>query len=155
MKFEDFLKSNYIWLIIIAIAFIAGRYSSPEKVVTVTQVVTKEVKTEDDQIDSDRVSDVLHILKPDGTKITRIKVEAKKDESLKDSKRIDSSTFTSKTIEYRRGVYAQALIGLPMSDISSGPVYGVSISKQFFGPIVLGAWGLSNLTVGLSVGLEL
>lgn len=34
------------------------------------------------------------------------------------------------------------------------PIYGVSVSKKFIGPISLGAWGLTNGTGGLSVGMS-
>lgn len=43
------------------------------------------------------------------------------------------------------------------NDFSRGllvPTYGVSIQKEFIGPLTLGAFGLTNGVVGLSVGLN-
>lgn len=34
------------------------------------------------------------------------------------------------------------------------PIYGLSVTKQVFGPVTVGAWGLNNGTLGVSVGLE-
>lgn len=155
MNVKAWIKSHWYFILIVVAAFLAGRYSLPEKVVIQTKIVTQEVEKQDTAIDQDRVSDVVHILKPDGTKITEIHVEAKKDIEQKKDISIAQTVDQTKTVEYRRGVYVQAMVGLPLSSISSGAVFGVSASKQVWGPIVLGAWGFTDLRVGLSGGLEL
>ncbi len=46
---------------------------------------------------------------------------------------------------------------LVANDFSKGilrPVYGISASKEFIGPLTLGAFGLTNGTVGVSIGLN-
>lgn len=47
--------------------------------------------------------------------------------------------------------------GLVANDFSKGllvPVYGISVSKEFLGPITVGAFGLTSGTIGLSVGIN-
>jgi len=47
--------------------------------------------------------------------------------------------------------------GLVANDFSHGgilPLYGVSVSKEFIGPVTLGLFGLTNGILGLSVGIN-
>jgi hypothetical protein len=47
--------------------------------------------------------------------------------------------------------------GLVGNDFTKGllaPTYGVSVTKQVLGPMTVGAWGLTNGTIGLSIGLN-
>ena len=43
-------------------------------------------------------------------------------------------------------------------DVSKGgdriPLYGISANKEFIGPITIGAFGLTNGTIGLSIGVN-
>ena len=34
------------------------------------------------------------------------------------------------------------------------PVYGASLTKEFIGPVTIGAFGLTNGTLGVSIGLN-
>lgn len=34
------------------------------------------------------------------------------------------------------------------------PIYGISVSKEVFGPFTVGAFGLTNGTLGLSIGIN-
>lgn len=47
--------------------------------------------------------------------------------------------------------------GLVANDFSKGvilPAYGVSVSKEILGPFSIGAFGLTNGTIGLSLGVN-
>ena len=46
-----------------------------------------------------------------------------------------------------------ALVGVDLPN-SLKPLYGASFTKQFLGPISIGAWGLTNGTLGVSVGIN-
>jgi hypothetical protein len=50
-------------------------------------------------------------------------------------------------------VNVSALAGVSTTD-SRKPVYGISVSKEFIGPITLGAFGLTNGIIGISVGVN-
>lgn len=45
-----------------------------------------------------------------------------------------------------------ALVGTSIHTLQ--PVYGASISKEILGPVTIGAFGLTNGTAGVSVGLN-
>lgn len=47
-----------------------------------------------------------------------------------------------------------ALVAKDFSGSTDKPLYGASISKEFIGPVTIGAFGLSNGIIGLSVGIN-
>lgn len=124
-------------LIVVAVAFVAGRRSAPEKVKTVQ--VEKVVTVVERK--------VIRIKKnKDGSEETEIIVDKKKD-SKTDTITKENPTKTSTT-----NISLLAGTSSPKSDIEF--VYGVSASKELIGPITLGAWVLTNKSVGLSIGLN-
>ncbi len=46
------------------------------------------------------------------------------------------------------------LVANDFNDRLFKPVYGVSVSKEFLGPITIGMFGLSNSTIGVSLGVS-
>lgn len=142
-------------------AFAFGRWSSPEKVKTEIKTVEVEKKTEDTQIDSDKnrhkETKVVEITHPDGTKekttqtVEDSQSTKKTDQSVTDN--TQKSTEEVKEITYATAkVTISALAGLNVSSLSL-PVYGASVTKPILGPITVGLWGLSNSTIGGSIGL--
>jgi hypothetical protein len=138
---KAFLNKNWEALggvIIIVIAFYAGKYTTPEKVRVQTVTVEKEVV----KVEHKRV--VIKQNK-DGSKETVIVVDTDVKEKSK-----DQETIKEKTIQSKFNVSLLAGGSLPLTS----PVFGVSAQKNFIGPITLGAWVLNNGTGGLSVGLN-
>lgn len=64
----------------------------------------------------------------------------------------DSSSKESISPIKQSKINISALVGTDIHDLK--PMYGISASKEFIGPITLGAWGLTNGTAGISVGLD-
>lgn len=58
---------------------------------------------------------------------------------------------TSKPVKAKTNI--SALAGI---DVTSRPqpIYGISVTREFIGPITVGAWGMTNGVVGLSVGIN-
>lgn len=46
------------------------------------------------------------------------------------------------------------LAGIDFSSAVPKPTYGVSINKEFIGPITVGVFGLTNGTIGASIGVN-
>jgi CRISPR/Cas system-associated endonuclease Cas3-HD len=136
-------------------AYVAGRYSAPEKIKIETVTVTKEVVIQDESAKLRQTQRIVETTRPDGTTVkeTRIRTRAESERETHASR--DTTNKESKEIENRRGVAANVLIGLPLAEVARGPVVGAALSKQFIGPFTLGVWGLSNLTFGFTVGVEL
>lgn len=148
-------KSYLISIGAIIAAYFAGRYSAPEKVKVETVTLTKEVQVKDESQRVNQIQRIVETTFPDGraVKETRIKTRAARERS--ESKAVESTFKENREIENRRGVVVSALMGLPLTEVARGPVYGAAFQKHILGPISFGAWMLTNLTFGLSVGLEL
>ena len=139
--------------VLMAIAYLCGRYSSPEKITVdkTKDLMISELQRQIAFRSTHKTKVITTIKKPDGTYITRTKIEYRyltvsvHDES-KQSHNIES--FHSVT-ENRRGVVVQGLIGF-----DGKPIYGAAFNKQVFGPLNVGAFGFTDLRVGVSLGLE-
>ncbi len=115
---------------ILLVTFALGRYS--------VNVVTKthEVETK----------------KPDGTVQTTIdttiQAVTKNDDKETQTDKVDQTVTAAKTST----VNISLLAGYHYGDTS--PLYGASVSKELLGPITIGLFGLTNGTVGASVGVN-
>lgn len=141
---KQFLSKNVQAIggvIIIVIAFCAGRFFAPEKIKI--EVKTVEVEKVVTKIQHKKV--VIRQNK-DGSKETVIITDTKSDEKGKSRTDIENKEITKKG-----SLNISVLAG---SSIPINGVLGVSATKNVLGPITAGAWGLSNGTVGLSLGLN-
>ena len=128
-------------IVLVVIAYATGRYMSPEKVKT--EVKTIEVEKIVTKVQRKKV--VIKENK-DGSKETVIVTDTKSDEKGKSNTDIENKEVTKK------GSFNVSV--LAGSSIPINGVLGVSATKNVLGPITVGAWGLTNGTAGLSVGLN-
>lgn len=156
----DHQKLALVVIILTLTSFATGRWTAPVHIEIKTVEVEKKSETQATDVDKDaRVeTTVTEETKPDGTKtvITQKVVEnnvnketevTKTDENVKNSSQITESGSKSK-------VTISALAGFKPSDLTSGPSYGMSVTRPILGPITLGLFGLTNPGVyGVSVGL--
>jgi hypothetical protein len=146
---------SFFSLLLIA-AFFFGRFSAPESIKTDDK--KQEIKSVDTESDKskDKIKTTTVIEKKDGTKVTRTKVEYKTIVQTVTIKEDAKTEEHKEEIKNRSGVTVSALAGIPLNaSITKGPVYGVSVSKPFLGPIALGAFAFTDMRVGVSIGLEL
>ncbi len=138
-------------LAIVIISYAFGHYTvqSPKVTTKIDNQTTTDTKTDQDK---HRETTTVTEKKPDGTTKTTTKTiedtETKKQTDKNSVTRTDQTVMPLKT----NTLNVSALAGLDLS--RQTPVYGVSLSKQFIGPITLGAYGLTNGTVGISIGLN-
>lgn len=126
-------------LVALLAAYSFGHYTKPQPAETKTTTQETEKQTQHDVI--------VTVKAPDGT--------------TKTTETIDTTT---KVIEKKQELQVlppkQSKINvsaLVANDFSRGgilPLYGASVSKEFIGPVTLGAFGLTNGTIGLSIGLN-
>jgi hypothetical protein len=102
------------------------------------------------------------VTKPDGTKTETLTVDrgeqVAKAETTHTTKTADrAETHERKTVTERRDPEwrVSGLVGLDVRHIlTPGPlVYGAAVEHRLFGPVWVGAWGLTNGTAGLSLGV--
>lgn len=144
----NWLKTNNRWQAILGLlmlvgAFAAGRWLSPEKVVTRT--VTVEVE----KTKSKQDSTTIKVTKPDGT-ITETTTTKTETETVTNTNNKTETIVQNK----KSALNVNALAGINVTNPAGGIIFGGHISKQIFGPVSIGVFGLSNGTAGLSVGLQ-
>jgi len=115
-----------------------GRWGHPVKIVE-----TKTVQVEVEREDKTKVFKI-ETVKPDGTKITKTRT------------RKDVGTATRSRTEAAKTTVYPGRVSVFIIGARSGlqPVYGGGISAPVLGPIRAGGFGLSNGTLGLTLGLD-
>lgn len=142
-----------IAVLIVAVSFAAGRYTTPEKVKTETKIVEVEKKTKKVDTKEHKKTVIRWVTNPDGTKTKTEVITDDRDSNTSETDQIERDS--SKTTEITRSsskVTVSALVGMSIS-APGVPIYGVSVTKPILGPITVGFFGLTNKTGGLSLGL--
>jgi hypothetical protein len=133
------------------VSFDLGRYtvSAPE-----TKTETSQTTNTDTESNKDTHKETTTITEkqPDGATTTTTKIVedtvTKKDTETK----TDSHTEQTVTPPKLNTLNLSVLAGIDLS--RQTPVYGASVNKQLLGPITIGLFGLTNGTIGASVGLN-
>lgn len=150
MKLNSRIKVLLIVLALLS-AFAVGRYTAQKSAVkTVVDNTTKtDIKSDKE---THRETTTTTEKQPDGTTKTITKIvedsNTKKETNSKSETHVDQTVTTPKT----NTLNVSALVGADIKTLT--PVYGASVSKQFLGPVTIGAFGLTNGTVGASIGVN-
>lgn len=138
-------RNHYIIIgILLLVAFGAGRWLSPEK------VVTKTVTVEVEKTNTKQDSVVIKVTKPDGT-ITETTTTKTETETVTNTNNKTESIVQGK----KSSLNLSALAGINVINPSGGIIFGGHISKPILGPISIGIFGMSDGRAGLSVGIQL
>lgn len=149
-----------IVVVSLATAFATGRFTVPTKTVTVVKEVTVEKKvvdtnsdrtdhkvttvTETDQING--IKTIVTVIKDDVDNKTDVIAKTDKTDDLSESKTVVKSGG-------RLNISALGGLSLASLNIPQAPIFGVHVSKDILGPISGGLWGLTDKTLGISLGL--
>lgn len=150
------LKSKILALVGgLLIAFALGRYSAPGGQSTASTSTTTQTQTTDTtkNRDTHKHTQVTHTKDADGKETTVTVVD--EDTTVVTDKKQDKVTDEKKTevVQARKTLNVSALAGVDVRDLTT-PVYGVSVTKEIAGPITIGAFGLTNGVVGISLGIS-
>lgn len=126
-----------------------GRYSNrqaPNVTTNIDKTKVTDVKTD---INTHKVTTVTET--PKGDKVTTI-TEDTKAETKRDT---TSDTKVAQSVVAPKSSIIN-ISGLVALDTSRGfvPVYGISANKELIGPVTVGAFGLTNGVIGLSIGIN-
>lgn len=113
--------------------------------ITYYMLPQKTIETTKEVIKTDVKTVVRTVKQPDGTTDTTTTIE---DHSTR------TETSKNQTVVARSKLSASLLVANDFSTRLFQPIYGAHVSKEILGPITVGVFGLSNATVGLSVGLN-
>lgn len=141
-------RTKVILVLLAAVgAFAGGRYSVPAPDITVEKTITKD---QERQVDTNKKKTTTIVTEPSGKKTETIVEETNK--TAKTDTRTSATESVSETYKSPT-INISVLAGVDTMN-NFKPVYGISASKQFIGPITLGAFGLTNGTLGVSVGIN-
>lgn len=139
------MKKRYKMLIIVSLiglAFILGRYSVQ------TDIEKDKTKQTNTDTKTNKKTKTIVNKNKDGSS-TEVTVIDETTETKKETNSSSSVVITKNKSKFS----VSALVGAN-SIRNIKPIYGVSVSKEIFGPITIGAWGLDNKTLGVSVGIN-
>jgi hypothetical protein len=125
-----------------------GRYSvDTPKIVKTDQIVEQEKKdtTTHTQTKTEEVKE------PTGEVKTVTTTDTVTETKTADSKQEKDSAVT--TPQKHGTLNLSALAGVRI-DNPTIPLYGISVTKEFLGPVTIGLFGMSNGIVGVSIGLN-
>lgn len=105
-----------------------------------TRYLSKPIITLETQYKDRIITVTKTITKPDGT------IE-------QDTTKTENRTGSSTRAEKPPAWHISAGAGVHALDFQA-PIYKVEVSKDILGPVAVGVWGLSNGTVGLSIGFS-
>lgn len=133
------LNRPALYLLAMVVCFAFGRYTASFK------GKETEVKQQDREVEVRTV--YVRVKSPDGT----IREEQIKENISKDSVKTVKESLPP---EKRSRINISALASVDAKGGNMIPVYGISANKEFIGPITIGAFGLTNGVVGLSIGVN-
>lgn len=151
-------------IILIIVSYAFGRYSAPAKVTEEdkTKIIDKGKtdKTTDINKSTHKETKTEVVTNPDGTKKETTTVTEDTNANVnKNTSIVNNKTTTEdktkETISNTNKTTLSALAGtnvLHFGDFT--PVYGGHVTHEVLGPISVGAFGLTNGTAGVSVGLS-
>lgn len=145
------VKATHVEILLVFTALLffgLGRFSIAPPNIKTTEILTEDIKKEKDQD-----KHIVTIITKDcstGKETTTIT----EDDTIreKETKRVVDQLYESVTQQTRKTLNISGLAGLDTLD--KRLVYGASINKEVLGPVTLGAYGLTNGVLGLSIGIN-
>lgn len=135
-----------------------GYFALPAKVVTKTEtkVVTQIVKDTSQDKENHLKVVIVEEKKPDGTVVTTTTKTQDTDTKTNTDTKInkDQDTTTDKEVMYaKNSLTINALAATQIGD-TSGVLWGLQVTRKLIGPIQIGVFGLTNRTLGGSLGIS-
>jgi hypothetical protein len=139
-------KQILIGLVLLASGAALGYGLVPSKVEIREKIVT--VKSSDTERTQDKEVVRVKEKRPDGTEVVRTELRTKTRENEKT--RESTEKESEKIVTRGSGLSVYGLVRGPVGDLQ----YGAMFTKKLLGPISVGAFGFTDKTFGLAVGLE-
>lgn len=140
-------------ILVVLTAFAAGRYSVNSPTIKTTETLVQTDKTTEDKNTHTKTT-ITEVKQPTGidTTTTVIDQVANDDTVSQDQQKLEVQQTVTPP---KKDTLNISVLGA--NDFSRGllvPTYGLSVTKSVFGPVTVGAFGLMNGVVGVSIGLN-
>ena len=140
-------------IVALAGSFACGRYSVSAP--AVHTVIDTKIDTRTKEADNTHTqTKIVEVKAKDGTETKTTIIDQVKNDEI--SKVQDQTQHVDQTVTPpKKGtINVSALVGTRFLSPDGIPLYGASFTKEFIGPVTLGAWGLNNGTIGVSIGFN-
>jgi len=137
-------------LALLAIGASLGFLGKPTKVVTKT--IVKEIEKKQEKKKNDTVTKIIEKINKDGSKTTETVIVDKGTTDTTTEKTTDKRT--EKVVDYS-GKWQAKLLAARQFDggANSSLIFGAAVERKLFGPLSVGVFGLTNTTIGVSLGM--
>ena len=133
--------------------FAAGRYSvTYPPNIKVAETKNQDTKT-DEAKDTHVFTHTVSIKEPEGTVKTDTTTTTDVVVHEETNTVVEDKTVSQTTQQKRSKINVSAIVGTSLQT-PGVPIYGVSVQKEFVGPVTIGVFGLQNGTLGVTVGLN-
>ena len=145
-------------LITLLVGIAIGRFTLPSKIITKVQTVEVEKKQQVVDKKDNSVTTITQTKKPDGSVITVTKIDSNVQTDTKTQQSDHKDTKSDKEVTYdTRSLTISAIAAIrPFqgNGLASAPIYGGSVTYRILGPITVGGIGLSDGTIGGTLGFS-
>lgn len=142
-----------IAVLTVIVAFAAGRYSVNQPKVK-TSVTTNQQETAVEDKNTHTKTTITEVKQPSGVDTVTTVIDQVQNDAVESHDSINQHTEQTVTPPKKNTLNISLLGANDFKQGSLAPTYGLSVTKEVLGPITVGAFGLMNGTVGISVGLD-
>lgn len=130
-------------ILLVVAAFATGRYT-----VKPVEVVKHETEETTKKEETDTHTEIVETKQPDGStkKVTTIDRSSRTDYATKKETETKTTNKVQKT-------NISALVSVNIRE-RNALIYGISVTREILGPVTVGVFGLTNGTVGASIGIN-
>ena len=133
-------------VLVVLITFAVGRWSNRVS----TETKTLETKVQSSDLNKNTHTETVITKQKDGSEVTTIRQDTSV--NLIKSETDKSKTYT--VVKSKDSIFnVSALMSIDIKE-KIVPLYGLSVSKEILGPITVGVFGLTNGTLGVSIGMN-
>jgi hypothetical protein len=133
-------------VLVVLIAFAVGRWSNRVS----TETKTLETKVQSSDLNKNTHTETVITKQKDGSEVTTIR----QDTSVNLIKSETDKSKTDTVVKSKDSIFnVSALMSIDIKE-KIVPLYGLSVSKEILGPITVGVFGLTNGTLGVSIGMN-
>jgi hypothetical protein len=127
-------------ILLVLLSFAMGRRSAKSVTIDTQTQTHEDTKTQDHK-------KTVITEQPNGIKTTVITDDIK-------SETVETQVQqTHEVVNAKKPVInVSALVGTDYTSLK--PIYGMSVSKEFLGPVTIGVYGMTNHMIGLSLGID-
>lgn len=141
-----------IVLVGLIVSFALGRYSiDPPAVKTIE--VSKTVTQQEEKKDVHVQTKTIIVELPTGAKTTTTTVDTVVTDAKDTDTKVQDEKIHTEIPNPKNTLNISALVAQDMHALGV-PSYGISVQKQFIGPVTIGVFGLTSGIIGISIGLN-